>query len=136
MYSRRILAFTVAAAALLAGCILPADNSRGDVSASDAKGLVEARAGDGGFVVLDVRTPQEFESGHLGGAVNVDYYSGDFRERIGGMDRSKTYLIYCRTGVRGAEAAGLMGDMGFNATHNVRGGIESWKAAGFQVVNS
>jgi hypothetical protein len=56
------------------------------------------------FVILDIRTPQEFQSGYIEGAINIDYYSPAFPADLDKLDKSKTYFIYCRTGRRTADA--------------------------------
>jgi rhodanese-related sulfurtransferase len=131
---RLLLVVSVIAVAILEGCISPEYSSLNDIPLPKAKELIEANAGNSTFVLLDVRTPQEYESGHLSGAVNIDYYAKDFRDQIGKMDRSNTYLIYCRTGRRGADAASILKGMGFNNTYNMQGGIEAWKASNFSIV--
>ncbi|MEI8003331.1 MAG: rhodanese-like domain-containing protein, partial [Methanothrix sp.] len=60
------------------------------------------------LVILDVRTPQEYGSGHLNGSINLDFKSPSFTDQIARLDRDKAYLIYCRTGVRSARALLLM----------------------------
>ena len=131
---RLALVVAVIAVAILVGCLSQAYSSLNDITLSKAKELIEANAGNSSFVLLDVRTPQEFESGHLSGAVNIDYYAKDFRDQIGKMNKSNTYLIYCRTGRRGAEAANILKGMGFNSTYNMQWGIESWNASNFSIV--
>jgi len=81
-------------------------------------------------VILDVRTPREFDIGHIRGAVNIDLKSADFEKKIAQLDRSKTYLIYCRTGLRGTAAAKKMHSAGFKHLFNLDGGIAAWWQAG------
>lgn len=80
-------------------------------------------------VVLDVRTPAEFAGGHLAGSENVDFMAPDFRERVEGLDRDRTYYLYCRSGTRSGKAAALMQEMGFSEVYNV-GGFEKLAEAG------
>lgn len=89
--------------------------------------------GETGVQILDVRTPAEFSAGHLVGAVNIDVQSDDFDKRIDGLDRSKTYAVYCRAGRRSTIAAEKLGYSGFNKVINLsRGGFEELKEAGAQ----
>ncbi len=81
-------------------------------------------------MVLDVRTGKEFREGHLAGARNVDFYAPAFRDQLAGLDRNKKYLVYCRTGVRGARAMEMMRQLGFRHVTNIRGGFTGWTAAG------
>ena len=63
-----------------------------------------------GLTVLDVRTPAEFDGGHLAEAINVDYLSADFRGRMAGFDRTLPYVMYCRSGNRSADTRAVMAD--------------------------
>ena len=56
-------------------------------------------------IVLDVRTPKEFVAGHIPGATNIDWYASDFEKRASSLDKSKTYLVHCAAGRRGASAS-------------------------------
>lgn len=90
----------------------------------------------GGVTVLDVRTPSEFGQEHLADAKNIDVQASTFTEQIAGLDKSASYLIYCRTGVRSANAAGRMLSAGFTNVVDLAGGITAWKAANKPVVTS
>ena len=57
------------------------------------------------LTVIDVRTPGEFAEGHIPGAKNIDYRNRNFRKRIGKLDKSKEYLVHCRSGGRSAAAS-------------------------------
>jgi rhodanese-related sulfurtransferase len=86
------------------------------------------------LVVLDVRTAEEFADGHLEGAVVVDFYAPDFADQLAGLDPDVPYLLYCRSGNRSGQAAGLMADLGFVDVANVDGGILAWADAGLEIV--
>lgn len=105
-----------------------------DLSVEEAHTLIRERAGDPGFGILDVRTPEEFAAGHIEGAVNIDWYGPDFREEVGALDRETAYLVYCRTGVRSAEASAVMIEEGFGEVYNMEKGITAWKEAGYRTV--
>ena len=84
-----------------------------------------------GVVVLDVRTPQEFQAGHVPGAVNVDIANLEkFKKTVESLDKSKTYLVHCARGVRSARATKLMEPMGFANLYDYHGGFEEWKKSG------
>lgn len=87
-----------------------------------------------GLVVLDVRTPDEFNAGHLDGAVMIDFYEPDFADRIAELDRDAPYLLYCRSGNRSGKTADIMRGLGFTDVTDVDGGIASWVNAGHPVV--
>jgi rhodanese-related sulfurtransferase len=79
-------------------------------------------------VILDVRTEEEFESGYIKGALNMDIRGGaDFLASIESLDKSKSYFVYCRSGARSGQACQLMSQMGFSALYNLDGGVLSWE---------
>lgn len=120
----------LAAALLLTGC--SGDSAEvTDVDAAAASEIVS----DGQSVILDVRTPAEFAAGHLPGAINIDVESGDFADRVSGLDENEPTLVYCQTGNRSGVATDQMADLGFVELSELSGGIEAWSAAGGQVVS-
>lgn len=80
--------------------------------------------------LIDVRTPGEFEQGHLEGALNYDIQSADFERQIESLDKSKPVLVYCLSGGRSASAAALLNEKGFVKVHNMSGGLLKWNAKG------
>ena len=105
-----------------------------DVNVRGAHDLIAQNGDNPSFVILDVRTPEEFAAGHLADALNINFRAEDFRDQISTLDRIKTYLVYCRTGHRSAEAARIMREKGFPRLYNLSGGIKGWLAAGFPTV--
>jgi len=86
-------------------------------------------------LVLDVRTADEFNSGHISDANNADYYQTEsFSNYLDKLDKTKPYYIYCRTGKRATAAMKLMTDKGFKKVYNLDGGITAWTSAGLPVV--
>ncbi len=74
-------------------------------------------------VVLDVRTPAEFGSGHVANARNLDFYDSGFSTQLDALDKSKHYFIYCRSGSRSAQAVRIMKQLGFSQITELSGGI-------------
>ena len=105
-----------------------------NVGPGEAQALILENAGNRDFVVLDVRTPGEFAQGHLEGAVLVDYLSPGFRGEMAALDKTKTYLVYCRTGNRSTSALGIMTELGFRSYYHLEGGIMRWLAEGLPAV--
>jgi rhodanese-related sulfurtransferase len=105
-----------------------------NITSPEAYALIQVNAGNGDFIIIDVRTPEEYASGHIENAVNVDYNSANFRDEISSFNRDSTYLIYCRTGARSAGARDVMKELGFQKIYNMTGGITEWEAAGLPVV--
>lgn len=91
---------------------------------------------DKSIVLLDVRTPAEFASGHISGATNIDFESGTFASDIIKLDKSRSYAVYCRSGNRSGQATALMAKDGFKSIFNLNGGIIDWQAAGNNLVNA
>jgi phage shock protein E len=83
-----------------------------------------------GTVVIDVRTPEEFNSGHVQGALNIPVESPDFAAQVSALDPGTTYAIYCRSGNRSAVATSEMGSMGFTYIYDLEGGFTDLEAAG------
>jgi rhodanese-related sulfurtransferase len=79
-------------------------------------------------VILDVRTPAEVAQGAIKGAINLDVSSSNFKEKIAGLDKSKTYLVYCRSGARSARACSIMCESGFSKLVNLQGGFMAWSS--------
>lgn len=91
-------------------------------------------AADATAVVLDIRTPDEFATGSIEGAVNIDFYAADFAARLDALDKDATYVVYCRSGNRTGQALGTFSGLGFTSVHAVEGGILAWFEAGQPVV--
>jgi rhodanese-related sulfurtransferase len=104
------------------------------ISVQDASALIETRAGDPSFVIVDVRTPEEFAQGHIEDAVNIDVEDASFATAIAGLDPEVTYLVYCRTGNRSASAVAQMRSAGLSDVIDVEGGVVSWTEAGLPLV--
>ena len=83
-----------------------------------------------GTVVLDVRTPAEFATGHLPQAQNIDFEASDFATRIAALDKNTTYAIYCRSGNRSGAAMEQMAAANFTHVYDLAGGIGAWQTMG------
>ena len=81
--------------------------------------------------LIDVRTPEEYEQGHIVGAMNIDWKSDSFVDDATSMlDKSKTVAVYCKVGHRSHEAGDKLYKMGYKHIVELQGGLEAWKAAG------
>jgi rhodanese-related sulfurtransferase len=101
-----------------------------DISAADADEVI---ASDASLVVLDVRTPSEYSDGHIDKAVNVDFRADDFATNLAKLDKSKRYLLHCKSGTRSARALQVMQEQGFENVVHMTDGFDAWKAAGNMV---
>ena len=114
----------VPAAMLVFSVVLAAD-----VIDIKADALLErARKMDESFVILDVRTPEEYAEGHVPGAINIphDKLAGRAVELLG--NRDKDVVLYCRTGRRAALAAETLKANGFTKLLHLDGDIQQWTA--------
>jgi len=103
-----------------------------NINASQFETLIKTQDG----IILDVRTSQEFYSGHISEATNLDYYKDDFEEKLNIMRKDIPIYVYCRSGGRSKKAAGYMKNLGFSKVYNLIGGIGAWDAEGHQSVSS
>lgn len=74
-------------------------------------------------ILIDVRTAEEYSSGHVQGAINHDFLSGDFQAALAGLDKNASYQLYCRSGNRSGQAMELMQQAGFTRVENL-GSVE------------
>ena len=104
-----------------------------DLSSDDFEQTLFADDSDENVILLDVRTPQEFEQGHIKGAINVDVRDKDFKENAAKVlkfnpDRvAPTVAVYCRSGVRSVNAANILLKEGYaKKVYNLEKGINGW----------
>ncbi|HEX7717476.1 MAG TPA: rhodanese-like domain-containing protein [Marmoricola sp.] len=89
-----------------------------------------AAIAQGGTVLVDVRTPEEYAAGHLAGAVNLDVQGPGFADAVAALDPSGHYAVYCHSGNRSAVAVAYLREHGFASVAELSGGIVAWQAAG------
>lgn len=81
--------------------------------------------------ILDVRTPEEFETEHIDNAKNVNWNSDDFAEKAASFDKSKPVFVYCLSGGRSKKAANKLTELGFTTVYELEGGFLNWNEEGF-----
>lgn len=86
-------------------------------------------------IILDVRTPEEFASGHLAGAELLDFRGGELAEAIPNLDPDAEYLIYCRSGNRSGQAIARMEEAGFDRLTNLGSPEQAAEATGLPIVS-
>lgn len=102
--------------------IVAAETALKTVSADEFFTEFERLERDGDAVVIDVRTPEEYASGHAGDALNIDFYDKDFRQSLDALDKENAYFIYCRSGSRSGRTLSMMKDLGFTRVYDLAGG--------------
>lgn len=129
---RKLAGLALVLVLLVAACSSGSDTATIElVSPSEAAQVIEDDPA--GLVVLDIRTPEEFNEARLANAINVDYYDADFADQLDGLDKNDPYVMYCRSGNRSSEAVQTMKDLGFVEVYEIDGGIVNWFDAGFPV---
>jgi len=76
--------------------------------------------------IIDVRTPKEIADGKIPNAIEINYEADDFEEKLEGLDKNVTYIVYCEAGGRSSNAAELMAKKGFKNVYNLEGGYKAW----------
>lgn len=77
-----------------------------------------------------MRTPAEYATAHLPGAVNTDFDATDFRKRLESLNKDRSYFVYCQDGTRSSKATELMHSLGFKHVYDISGGMTAWQGAG------
>ncbi|HMZ45863.1 MAG TPA: rhodanese-like domain-containing protein [Chitinophagaceae bacterium] len=85
-----------------------------------------ALAQDKSAQLIDVRTPEEYEEGHLENAVNINIKDSNFIELVKKLNKEKPVYVYCRSGVRSRKAGAELEKLGFKQIFDLDGGILSW----------
>jgi len=128
-----LLFFVVFSFALISCKQPPPDNTTiTNLTAKEGFELIQENKNNPDFVILDVRTPKEFNSGHIEKAVNIDYNAANFKEDLGTLDKNKTYALYCHSGRKSSTSSEIMGELGFKHIYNF-GGVKQWKEAGYKL---
>jgi rhodanese-related sulfurtransferase len=127
-----MLAVCTIAIAVIAACGTPQTHQ--DISVQQAHQLIEDNQSNSNFVILDIRAPSEYADGYIAGALNINFYDTDFADQIDALDKSKTYLVYCRSANRSGQAMPTFNDLGFTDVYDMQGGIVAWLNAGYDVL--
>ncbi|MGD8864121.1 MAG: rhodanese-like domain-containing protein, partial [Anaerolineales bacterium] len=122
---------------LILGSVIAACAPSADVASPEVvSGLIDAQTYNKPFVdgedhlLIDVRTPEEFASGHIPGAINISVQS--LPDRLDEVPNDETIVVYCRTGNRSATATDILVDAGYAPVYDL-GGIVDWVSAGYPV---
>lgn len=101
------------------------------VSLIEFAALVESQE----CLLIDVRSPNEYLTGHLEGSATIDFYSPEFEHKFRFIDVNKCMLFYCNTGNRSGQAAYILKkELGFTDVLYLEGGMEAWEKAGYELV--
>ena len=85
---------------------------------------------DSDYTLIDVRTQDEFDLGHIDSAINLDFYSETFHNDILSLPKNETIVLYCRTNNRSSKTANILKENGFKEIAVLEGGITEWVKIG------
>jgi phage shock protein E len=111
---------------LSAFAVNAADPNSTNVTPDEAEKLLKENKK---IVVLDVRTADEFASGHIPGAKNLDFHSDDFAKKLNALDKDTPYLVHCAAGGRSTKTCKLMDEDKFAKIYHMKGGFSAWSDA-------
>jgi Rhodanese-related sulfurtransferase len=101
------------------------------ITSTEASKMIKA---DPKFIVLDVRTAEEFGAGHIKGAINIDIKQADALARIDKLDHKAKYIVHCRTHHRSQTAVDHMAQSGFKNIFQMSDGFSGWSQNGLPQV--
>ena len=128
--SIRIISLALFALLSLANVTTAKEGKYKDVNAKTFQRYLEKE----NTILIDIRSQEEFEEGHLKNAKLVNFNSDDFVEKMEQFPKSKTVCIYCRSGNRSRRAKEVLKEAGFRHVINLKKGIKGWKKKGKPVV--
>jgi rhodanese-related sulfurtransferase len=100
----------------------------------EAEKVLAVLKADPKIVVIDIRTPEEFEAGHLEKATNIDFQAETFKAELAKLDKEKTYLMHCRSGGRSTASLPVWKELGFKRVIHLNTGILGAEKAGIELV--
>ena len=86
------------------------------------------------YILVDVRSAEEFATGHIKGAVNLDYFRSDFPKKMMEFVEEEAIMVYCQAGGRSERTANKLSQNGFTLVYDLKGGINAYKDAGLEIV--
>jgi rhodanese-related sulfurtransferase len=100
-----------------------------NVTAADSVRLINK-----GAMIIDVRSPEAYESGHIVNARNIALSELESSKELAKKQRNKTLLIVCDDGARSGKAANVLRNAGFESAFSVKGGLRSWQAESLPLI--
>ena len=129
-----IAVFTFSIASCAQNNVSSEKNAR--IALLDASAFKDAMAKAQDKQIIDVRTPEEFNSGYIDGARNFNIYDRDFEQKLNSLDKTKPVFVYCKGGGRSADASDKMKSLGFSEVYDMKGGIMAWGNQDLPVTSS
>jgi len=102
-----------------------------EMSINEVKKMIDNRED---IILLDVRDSEEYETGHIPGAINISRGSLDFKVHLIIPDKNEKVVVYCGLDLRSPLATKSMNDLGYKKAVNMIGGLKAWKESGYPIV--
>ena len=115
----------------LNSCLSSTEKKVLDISAVDFSSKIITNPG----IILDVRTANEINNGHIENASFLDFYDENFNEKAAWINKELPVYVYCHAGGRSKKAAEILIDLGQKEVYNITGGFREWNDNGFKVIN-
>jgi len=106
------------------------------INVSKAHKIIKENSTNSRLVIIDVRAEKNYNQDHIQNAINIDFKSSDFQDKICKLDKNMVYLVYCYGGYRSKQTMLLMKDKKFTLIYNMKGGMMKWKAKRLPVVSN
>lgn len=101
---------------------------------AEANNLIRANKSNKKFIILDVRTPEEFAEEHIENARNLNFDAENFKSEVNKLHRNQKYLLYCKNGGKSGKTVNMMRDNGIKEIFYLQGGLTKWKEANLPTV--
>ncbi len=108
-----------------------APSNQSSIEQIDSKKVVQLI--EQGVTVIDIRTPDEYASGHIPDVIHIDFYDDSFLEKMKANDIDKPIVIHCASGGRSAKAAKMLNEAGFSKIYDYTGGFSDWSSKGLKI---
>ncbi|WP_370087127.1 rhodanese-like domain-containing protein [Ekhidna sp.] len=86
-----------------------------------------------GTVVVDIRTQEEYDEGHIPGVLHIDFLADGFLDRMKSQDMDAPIVIHCASGGRSGKASKMLSEAGFKKIYDYSGGFSDWKSNGLDI---
>jgi rhodanese-related sulfurtransferase len=101
-----------------------------EVSIAEVKKMIDNKED---IILLDVRDKEEYETGHIPGAINISRGTLELKSHLIIPDKTKKIVVYCGLDLRSPLATKSLNDFGYKKAINMVGGLKAWKEAGYPV---
>lgn len=108
------------------GCQGQSANAEGSNFQTVSKEVFAQEMKSENALLVDVRTPEEFQLGTIDNAINVDFYAENFQDQLKALPKDKKIMVFCRSGGRSGKTVEMMKSLGFTDVYELEGGYSQW----------